>query len=425
MGEIDAETVERVVRWCAEAGRQTTPRTTRAALAPLTWDELLAVRALLADPPPGRPLGPHALADLARGVPADLAAERERAGRYPAEREAGDAPAPTTPAPSAPDPGARRPAGAQRRGPAPVVVRRARDRAPAPTPVTPALPLLDELWLPDGRAVLDRLVRRHGARRAAIAAELAARWRAPDGAAPGPETLARLLDHHGLARAFERRERDELLHALRAAGGVRLRAAARVGLDPAGLDAALARLGAGAEAERIRGRRRGELRGRATLTERAHLLLEDPARLEDLDLLREVEQDLKARLPDHLRALRSSGGDLRAALARSLSLPLAAADALLSRLGLPPPPAEPARRPPPRRSPGPGRGASGPRRPRTAAAGARGPRRPRPGTSGAPGPRRPRPAAAGAPRPAGEGRRPRSGSSRERGPRRPTRGPAR
>ena len=69
MAELDTELLERVARWCAEAGRQTGVAEIRAALAPLGWDELLTVRALLVDPPPARPLGPHALAELARGVP--------------------------------------------------------------------------------------------------------------------------------------------------------------------------------------------------------------------------------------------------------------------------------------------------------------------------------------------------------------------
>src|SRR5512133_1522174 len=94
MAELDAEMLERVARWCAEAGRQAGAAEIRAALGSLGWDELLAVRALLADPPPARPLGPYALADLARGAPADVAAEREREGRYRREPEAADAGAP-------------------------------------------------------------------------------------------------------------------------------------------------------------------------------------------------------------------------------------------------------------------------------------------------------------------------------------------
>ncbi len=97
MAELDAEMLERVARWCADAGRQAGAAEIRGALASLGWDELLTVRALLADPPPARPLGPHALADLARGVPADVAAERERGGRYRREDEPAPRVHPTRP----------------------------------------------------------------------------------------------------------------------------------------------------------------------------------------------------------------------------------------------------------------------------------------------------------------------------------------
>ncbi|HUL60162.1 MAG TPA: helix-turn-helix domain-containing protein, partial [Anaeromyxobacteraceae bacterium] len=278
MAEIDPEVLERVRTWCAEAGRQALAAEIRAAIAPLGWDELLAVKALLADPPPARPLGPHALADIARGAPPDVAAERERAGRYAREGAARDRPAADGAAPS---PRQRRAAAARgSRTPQVVVVRRARDRAPEPPPPPPALPSIEELRRPEARAVLERLVRRHGGRRARIASDLAAAWRRPDGGPPGEEDVSALMEHHGLARAFERRERDELLHALRAAGGVRPRAAGALGLDAPGLDAALARLGAAGDAERIREERRRELRARATLSERVHLLLDDPARLD-------------------------------------------------------------------------------------------------------------------------------------------------
>src|SRR5512138_1876718 len=96
MPDLDVELLERVARWCAEAGRPTVHPEIRRALGELGWDELLAVRALLADPPPAHPLGPFALADLARGVPLDAAAERERAGQYPSVPE--DAAAAAAPA---------------------------------------------------------------------------------------------------------------------------------------------------------------------------------------------------------------------------------------------------------------------------------------------------------------------------------------
>ncbi len=329
MVEADAELVERVTRWCAEAGRQAAIRDIRRALAPLSWDELLAVQALLADPPPARPLGPFALADLARGAPPDLAAEREREGRY---RSEDDATAPEPP-PAAPPPSRRGAPRARRKGPS-LVIRRARDAAPPPPRPPPAPPPLDDLMRPEGRTVIERLVRRHGARRPALVVALAAGWRRDDGGTPGEDDLSRLLDHHGLARAFERRERDELLHALRAAGGVRPAAAARLGLEPAALEAALVRLGAAAQAERIREERRAELRARGTLSERVRLLLTDEARLRDLGLGTEFEEDLRARLPEHVRALRAAGGPLALALARSLSVTPSEARTLAARFGI-------------------------------------------------------------------------------------------
>ncbi|HEY6098486.1 MAG TPA: Fis family transcriptional regulator, partial [Anaeromyxobacter sp.] len=277
MADVDPELAERVARWCAEAGRQTAPAEIRRAMAPLGWDDLLAVRALLVDPPPARPLGPFALVDIARGVPPDLAAEREREGRYRgkeaaarSEEEAADREARFGGATPAPPP--RPSAGRRRKGTA-IVIRRARDRAPAQPAAVAEPPRVGDLRRPEGRAVLERLIRRHGARRAALARALAAGWRRDDGAPPGEEDVASLLEHHGLARAFARRERDELLHALRAAGGFRPAAAERLALDAGGLDAAVTRLGVSAEAERIRDERRAELRGRATLAERVRLLL--------------------------------------------------------------------------------------------------------------------------------------------------------
>src|SRR5512142_1411640 len=45
MADLDPELLERAVRWCAEAGRHVGAAQVRRALAPLGWDELLAVRA--------------------------------------------------------------------------------------------------------------------------------------------------------------------------------------------------------------------------------------------------------------------------------------------------------------------------------------------------------------------------------------------
>lgn len=333
MPDIDPELVETAIRWCAEAGRQATPALIRAALAPLSWDQLLAARALLADPPPIRPLGAFALADIARGAPADVAAERERAGRYAAAaNEAAESQGSS--APAAPPP---RPAGGRgrKRARPPFVVRRASETRASDAPGPRALPLFDELLLEEGRAVLERLIRRHGGKRARLAEAITAGWRRPDGQPTGAEDLDRALAHHGMARAYELRERDEYLHAIRAAGGVLVRAAAEVGLDRAGLEAALDRLGARAEAEKIREQKRQALRARGTLTQRTHLLLDETERLADLGLLEEFSRDLAARLPDHLRALTAGRFESVAeALGQSLSLDPRGVERLLQHTGV-------------------------------------------------------------------------------------------
>ncbi len=348
MADLDRELVERVARWCAEAGRTAGVAEIRAALGGLGWDEVLALRALLADPPPAAPLGPYALADLARGVPADLAVERERTDRYP-KGPAGDAPPP----PPAPEADAGKPLaakkGARRSRRATVVVRKP-VAAPPPAP-PPRLPLLDQLMLPEGRAVLERLQRKSGAARPRLLAALSAGHRRADGEPISDADLDRLLAHHGQARAFQRREKDELLHALRAAGGVRTRAAAALGYAPEALDAALERAGAAAEAGKLRDAKRRELEARAsTLSEKARLLLADPERLDDLGLLAKLETDLRARLPGHLALLAQVGPATSLALADSLALPRAEVEALLARLGVPLPASRPGRpgRPGPR-----------------------------------------------------------------------------
>jgi hypothetical protein len=334
MAELELETVERAVRWCGEAGRQTTAGEVRAALSTLSWDQLLQVRALLADPPPSRPLGPHALADLARGVPADLAAEREREGRYP---RPGAAPPPstTTPAPSgaAPPPAAtsRRASKAARRQ---VVVRKASSTPIAVAPGAPRLPLFEELLLPVGRAALSRIIRQHGGRRPMLVAAIGASHRRADGQPIGDADLDGALEHHGLDRAFLRRERDELFHAVRASAGVLGKAAAALGHDLASLGAAIGRLGLDAEVKRLREGRRRDLRAKATLSERALLWVGQGDALTDLGLLEEVEEDLRRRIPEHLRALATTGEPLELGLVRTLALPAATVKQLLTRLGI-------------------------------------------------------------------------------------------
>ncbi len=332
MAELELETIERAVRWCAEAGRQTTPREVRAALETLGWDQLLAARGLLADPPPTRPLGPHALADLARGVPPDVAAEREREERYP---RPGEEPRPRQDASPPPPPvAAARKKAVKRSRRAQVVVRRAGAPAPGPALVPTRLPLIEELLLPAGRGELERLIRAHGGRRPRLVAAIGAAYRRADGAPPGDADLDSALEHHGLDRAFGRRERDELVHAVRAAGAVLAQAAAALGHDLASLGAAITRLAIDAEVTRLRETRRRALRSRATLSERALLLVGHADELADLELLEEFERDLAERLPEHLRALSTTGEPLELGLARTLALPAASVRLLLARLGV-------------------------------------------------------------------------------------------
>jgi hypothetical protein len=333
MTDVDQqEVISRAVRWCAEAGRQVTEDQARAALEPLSWDEMIAVRALLADPPPARPLGPHALADIARGASPEMAAQRERDGRYLAEA-AFESVAQTPPSSSPPPARSTQRRKASR---ADVRVRRARDRVPHQVAsVPPPLPLLEELYRPEGRAILERLIRQLGTRRSALAMALGASWRRADGAPVSEGDVAALLDEHGLARPFERRERALLLHALKAAGGARPRAAAQIGISAEAFCSALERLGAVQEAEEVRDEWRADIRRRATLSERVHLLTADEERLADLGVLDEVLADLRIRLPEHLKALRAAEAEaLAPALGRSLSLSRPAIEALARRFAL-------------------------------------------------------------------------------------------
>jgi hypothetical protein len=165
-------------------------------------------------------------------------------------------------------------------------------------------------------------------------AAIAERHRRADGAPVGDADLDAALEHHGLDRAFGRRERDELVHAVRAAGAVLALAAAALGHDLASLRAAITRLDLDAEVRLLREARRRDLRSRATLSERALLLVGSADKLADLELLEEFERDLSQRLPEHLRALSSGGEPLELALARTMALPVVSVRSLLARLGV-------------------------------------------------------------------------------------------
>jgi hypothetical protein len=320
MPEIDREILDRAMRWCAESGRPVHEDVVRHVLLPLGWDELLAVKAILADPPPSRDLSPADLLALSRGV---VPGPGSAARRAPRKEGRGVARSP-------------RPVAGPR-------IRRARDRVEPTTPSPASAPSIDLLYRESGRAVLDRLVRKFGANRTAIVAALAAGWSA-GGGAPTSADLDRLLDHHGLARGFAERERSLVLHAFRKHGGVAIRVARDLGASPADLRSTLVRLEMARPVEAIREARRRVLERKATLADRARLIDEEEESLSDLGLLPRFEEDLRKRLPEQLRAL--SGGGRRpsaADLGRSLSLSRAAVDRLVLRFSLPLRPSPPER----------------------------------------------------------------------------------
>jgi hypothetical protein len=357
MAGVDRETLERALAWCAASGCPAAELSARAALDALAWDEVLSLRAALARERPRPGLGLGDLLALARGLPLP--------------------PAPRPPSPRAPS------TRGQARGPPPSVaprIRRARDRSADVPPVPAPLPLLETLLREEGRGALERLLRRHGASKPLLLRALQAGWRRADGSPPAPEDLDRLVAHHGLARVFAERERALLLHTLRRHGGIRPRAAAALGYDVAGLEASVDRLDAREPFEAIRLQARREVGRRATLADRVRLLVADEEALSDLGLLPEVEEDVRRRLPEHVRALRASSSPLPlpVALGRSLSLSRTAVDLLAARYGLAIHGAGPAR--PAKGSPRPGPRGSSPaaRRPGRPAAAPRtsGPRRP-------------------------------------------------
>ncbi len=356
MPQLEREIVDRALRWCAESGRPVREDLVRRTLEPLGWDELLAVKAVLADPPPGSDLSPADLLALARGTVVPAAATKlPRASRRAPARESRTA-----------------------RGPSGPRIRRVRDRVEAVPSSPAALPPIELLFQEAGRSTLGRMVRRRGANRAGLLGELAAGW-AAGSAPPSDADLDRLLAHHGMARGFAERERALLLHAFRKFGGVTPRVARALGAQVADLRAAIARLELGAAIEAIRDARRKGLDRKGTLAERARLLDEEEETLADLGLLPGFEADLRRRLPEHLRALAGGGRPPSAAdLGRSLSLSRSAVDRLVARFTLPLRPAPPER---------PGRREGRPPRPGAPRPGAPRPGAPRPG---APGARRPR-----------------------------------
>ena len=310
MADLDPEIVERAQRWCAESGRPVREEVVRRVLSPLGWDEMLAVKAVLADPPPRRDLSPADLVELSRG--GAPAAEPSPAPRATARARG--------PRPSAAVAGPR--------------IRRARDRVAPSEPRAPALAPLELLYRESGRGLLERLLRKHGASRVPVLAALA-QGHESSGHGPTGADLDALLAHHGMTRAFAERERALLLHTFRKHGGVGARVARELGLSAEELAASLSRLSLGSAVESIREARRRALERKVTLAERTRLLDEEEETLVDLGILPRFEEDLRRRLPEQIRALAVGGRRPSAIdLGRSLSLSRPAIERIVARFSL-------------------------------------------------------------------------------------------
>ena len=114
-----------------------------------------------------------------------------------------------------------------------------------------------------------------------------------------------------------------------------VRMARELGAAPEDVREAIDRLGLRSAADSVRELRRRALDRKATLSERTRLLDEEADALAALGLLARYEEDLRRRLPEHLRALTVGGRSPSAAdLGRSLSLSRSAVDRLVLRFGL-------------------------------------------------------------------------------------------
>jgi len=80
--DVPAPVAIALADFCRRAGRPSSADEVRQALARLSPDEDRAVQQLCAGEPAARPLSPHAVIDVVRGLPAAEAARREEAGVY-------------------------------------------------------------------------------------------------------------------------------------------------------------------------------------------------------------------------------------------------------------------------------------------------------------------------------------------------------
>ena len=256
----------------------------RQVLGPLGWDELLAVKAVLADPPPGRDLSPADLVALSRGAPPappPLPAPKAKASRKAERAHRGR---PRAPHPARPRPG----------------------RALRPLPRRPAPARRASTASRDGPSS-SGLVRRHGRqspRHPRRPGEGAGPWtarrpraadlRPPPRPPPARPRLRRAGTRALPPRGPQARRRD-------------VRMARELGATPDEVRGAIDRLGIRPAIEVIREPAGARSTARRPSPSAPACIDEEADALADLGLLARFEEDLRRRMPQHLRAL-SVGG---------------------------------------------------------------------------------------------------------------------
>jgi len=352
--------------FCRRAGMPASPRAVREALSTVAESDDFRIRAVTDAEPPVQPLGPFAVADLARGTPPDTAALRERSGYYALVEEllaAQDAPTPAAAppvatvarlsdaapaslprpaeAPAPPRPPTSRGAPSARKD-EPTVAERIAPRRRAPQP--PAQPRgrftqveaqptpLATLEGPEGRAILQSLLQQHGHRSTLLRA-LAHGYVGAHGAAPSASELDALLGAQGLLESTEASERALILAELSEHRGALGRVAWALGLRGPELRSLVASLGLTQEVDRVRERFRREALTPLSWTARLDLLGRRRY-LEDLGVERQFEERLRSDLERELRALGPDGHDAAESLARRLAVSPTLVTRALERLGL-------------------------------------------------------------------------------------------
>jgi hypothetical protein len=356
--------------FCRRAGAPASPQAVRSALSALSEADDFRVWAITDSEPAARPLGPYAVVDLARGTVLDTAALRERSGYYALVEEmlglagrsqcsargatGAEASADAEPFPlgnvaaataqelrpvegSAPEPSSRPSTVPERIAP------RRRQSAAGEGPAQPrgrftqldSQPApFDELYRPEQRESLGRLLQQHGHRLALLRA-LAQGYAGPRGAEPTLSQLDAVLAHHGLLAQAEARERALVLAEVRQSRGALGRVAWALGLRPPELRPLIERLGLDVEVEELRERFRREALAPAHWTARLDLLGRRKY-LQDLGLEPGFTEALRRDLQAHLAGTAAGPQERLPTLARHLGVPPELLLRTLQRLGLSP-----------------------------------------------------------------------------------------